>query len=209
MLSFNRISTWEPGFVAAIRRHYTGSRGAPVGKKMAWEIHEDGMLRGWIGLGEPSFKLAPRRLLGLEDARPAPRTVGNFIFRLELPGTTKASGILRKWHLVAERDWADEYGWTIQHWETLIDPSKTASVVCGACYRRAGYRHIGSTTGRSCSRPVGHSHGPRVWRDGTVKEMFYRGPLVRISPDNSAFATPRVAVATNGVAHEQKQEVAP
>jgi len=28
MLSFNRISTWEPGFVAAIRRHYTGSRGA-------------------------------------------------------------------------------------------------------------------------------------------------------------------------------------
>ena len=62
MLSFNRISTWEPGFVAAIRRHYTGSRGAPVGKKMAWEIHEDGVLRGWIGIGEPSFNLAPRRL---------------------------------------------------------------------------------------------------------------------------------------------------
>jgi hypothetical protein len=148
---------------------------------MAWEIREDGALRGWIGIGEPSFKLAPRRLLGLFDARPAPRTVGNFIFRLETTGPSRASAILRSWHDVALRDWEDEYGWLIQHWETLIDPSKTASIVCGACYRRAGYRHIGSTTGRSCSRPAGHSHGPRVWRDGTVKEMFYRGPFVRVN----------------------------
>ena len=179
VLSFYRISTWETRFVAAIRRHYSGARGAPVGKKMVWEIHESGILRGWIGIGEPTYKLAPRRLLGLSDGRPAPRTVGNFIYRLERPGHFKASAILRAWHDVATREWEQAYGWCIEHWETLIDPSKTASVVCGACYRRAGYRHIGSTTGRSCSRPGGHSHGARVWRDGSIKEFFYRGPLER------------------------------
>jgi hypothetical protein len=30
------VSTWHPSFVAAIRAHYTGSGGAPPGKKLAW-----------------------------------------------------------------------------------------------------------------------------------------------------------------------------
>lgn len=177
---FQRISTWEPGFVAAIRRHYAGSRGAPPGKKMAWEIWEEGVLRGWIGLGEPAFKLAPRRLLGIEDARPLPHTVSNFMFRLEQPGPSRASDILRAFHEVASAQWKERYGWAPVHWETMIDPTETVSQVIGASYRRAGYRHVGTTTGRSARRPEGSTHGPRIWVDSTPKELFYRGPLARL-----------------------------
>lgn len=185
MVEFVSISTWHPDFVAAIRRHYTGARGAPPGKKLAWEILEDGVRRGWIGIGEPSFKLAPRRRLGLDDARPALHTVNNFIFRLEEPGVERASAILSVWHIVAAEEWERRYGWAPEHWETLIDAGKVRSDVIGACYRRAGYRRIGSTTGRGASRPPGATHAQRVWGDTSVKEVFYRGPLHRLPLDRS------------------------
>jgi hypothetical protein len=47
------VSTWSPSFVDAIRAHYTGSRGAPPGKKLAWRIVSEGAMVGWIGVGEP------------------------------------------------------------------------------------------------------------------------------------------------------------
>lgn len=195
MIEFVPISTWQADFVAAIRRHYTESRGAPPGRKLAWEIVEDGALRGWIGLSEPAFKLAARRRLGLTDARPLPGTACNFIFRLERPGAVRASEILRAWRVVAASGWAERYDEELVHFETSIDPSKVASSVVGACYRRAGYRHIGQTTGRTCRRPAGGGagigeHGTdnwpkgRVWTDGSVKEVFYFGPLPRISKNN-------------------------
>ena len=180
MIQFESISTWDSEFVKAIRRHYTGSRGAPVGKKLAWEIIENGELRGWIGIGEPSFKLAARRRIGIADARPLPNTVNNFIFRLERQGQAKASEILKAWHPIASNEWEKRYGWPIIHWETMVDASKTQSALSGACYRRAGYRRLGQTTGRSCKRPAGYTHGSRVWFDGTVKDVFYRGPLARL-----------------------------
>ena len=179
-IDFTRVSTWDPRLVAAIQAHYPGSKGSPPGKKMAWEILECGEHVGWIGLGEPAYKLAPRRLLGIEDARPLPGTVGNYIFRLESPTANKASDILKAWHKVATMDWYEQYGWEPIHWETLIDPTKISSPVVGASYRRAGYRHIGSTTGRSAHRPQGHTHGPRVWSSSSPKELFYRGPLARL-----------------------------
>jgi hypothetical protein len=184
-LSFRLLSTWNPRFLAAIRAHYTESDGPPPGKKLAWEIHEDGAHRGWIGLGEPSFKLAPRRRLGLLDARPLPFTVGNFIFRLD--GTEedgeRASAILKAWHEPASIDWAYWCGWRPVHWETLVDPEKvksTGSTVPGACYRRAGYRSLGMTTGRGASRPPGSTHGARVWGNKSPKLVLYRGPLARL-----------------------------
>lgn len=188
-ISFRLLeSTWEPAFVEAIRAHYTKSRGAPFGKKLGWEILEDGKHRGWLGLGEPAFKLAPRRRLGLTDARPLLHTVNNFIYRLDVEtdedgGATRASVILKAWHVVAAADWAAEYGWTPVHWETLVDPEEvksTGSTVPGACYRRAGYRSLGMTTGRGASRPAGNTHGPRVWGDKPPKLVFYRGPLARL-----------------------------
>lgn len=179
-LTFRRLeSTWNKRFIAAIKAHYTGSKGPPVGKKMAWEILEDGRHRGWIGLGEPAYKLAPRRRLGIQDARPLPETVSNYIFRLDAPGETKASQILRAWHPVAERDWLDRYGFRPVHWETLVDPSEVKSPVAGASFRRAGYRSIGMTTGRSARRPKGHTHGPRIWGNASPKLVLYRGPLHR------------------------------
>jgi hypothetical protein len=183
VIVFRRLlSTWEPAFVAAIRAHYTGSRGAPVGKKMAWEVIEDGQHRGWLGLGEPSYKLAARRRLGIADARPLVGTVCNFIYRLDADGETRASAILKQWHDVASTDWRSRYGWAPVHWETLVDPEEvksTGSTVPGACFRRAGYRSLGMTTGRGASRPAGASHGPRIWGDKTPKLVLYRGPLSR------------------------------
>jgi hypothetical protein len=179
-LVFLKQSTWHPDFVAAIRAHYTGSRGAPPGKKQAWEIIEDHQSVGWIGLGEPSFKLAPRRRLGLEDARPLPHTVSCFIFR-RTGGTSRGSDILRAWHPVAAADWHERYGWEPVHWETMVGPEYVQSSVPGACFRRAGYRSLGLTTGRSARRPPGHTHGKRVWMNSTPKLVLYRGPLARVS----------------------------
>jgi len=176
---FERVSTWDPSFRDAILAHYTGSRGAPPGRKMAWRIVEDGATRGWIGLGEPAFKLSPRRRLGLLDARPADGTVCNFIFRVS-PGSMRASSILDAWHSIASSAWAERYGTAPTHWESLVDPSKVASEVPGACFRKAGYRSLGMTTGRCVRRPPGHTHGPRVWSDGTPKLVLYRGPLPRL-----------------------------
>lgn len=182
LIRFELCSTWAPDFVEAIHRHYTASRGAPPGKKLAWRIFEGEVLRGYIGLGEPAYKLAPRRRLGLADARPLPGTVCNFIFRLEQPGKVLASEILRLWHPIAERDWTIRYDQPIEHWETLCQPGATRSEVVGACFRcfrKAGYRSLGLTTGRSARRPPGNTHGPRVWADAPPKLVLYRGPLAR------------------------------
>ena len=180
---FVQLSTWHPAFVAAIRAHYTGSRGAPVGKKIAWEIIEDGAHRGWIGLGEPCFKLAARRRLGIADGRPLPGTVSNFIYRLDTDGPAKASSILKAWHPVASAEWHGRYGFKPIHWETMVDPAEvtsTGSTVPGACFRRAGYRSLGMTTGRSARRPPGATHGARVWQNASPKLVLYRGPLAMI-----------------------------
>ena len=65
-------------------------------------------------------------------------------------------------------------------WLTLVEPASVASVVPGACFRRAGYRSLGMTTGRTARRPAGSTHGARVWSDGTPKLVLYRGPLARM-----------------------------
>lgn len=155
-VGFQPIKTGATDFVAAIRRHYTGSRGAPPGKKLAWRILEDSSVVGWIGLGEPAFKLAPRRRLGLADARPLRHTVCCFVFRLEGSRSMSASAILKAWHPVAAVAWRDRYGWTPVHWETMVGQGDLQNP--GACFRRAGYRKLGLTTGRSARRPPGHTH---------------------------------------------------
>ena len=184
-VSTEAISTWAPDFVASIRRHYTGSRGAPPGKKMAWRIKEDGRVVGFIGLGEPSYKLAPRRALQgrteeeeeiLAGARPLPHTVGLFIYRLEGHHETTASAILRAWEPHALSEWETRYGWTPEHLETMIGQGEE---VAGYCFRRSGWRSIGHTTGRGARRPPGATHSPRIWMDTTPKLVLYRGHLAR------------------------------
>lgn len=179
-LSVQRISTWHPEFVAAIRRHYTKSKGAPVGKKMAWMIVFRGETIGWFGFGEPAFKLAARRRLGIMDARSLPFTVSNFIFRLERDTGPSASHVLKYCLPLFIAEWEQQYGWRPLHIETLVDPSEVSSEVPGYCYRRSGFRSLGMTTGRSARRPAGHSRGARVWSDSTPKLVLYRGPLPRI-----------------------------
>lgn len=179
-VTFERISTWNAEFVAEIRKHYTQSRGAPPGKKMAWRISENGIVRGYIALGEPAYKLSPRRRLGIADARPLPRTVCNFIYRLIRPGESRASEILNIWHEVASAAWEESYGWVPEHWETLVQADAVTSPVAGACFRKAGYRSLGETSGRSARRPAGNTHGARIWMDAPKKIVFYRGPLARV-----------------------------
>jgi len=177
MPSFRLLeSTWDPSYIQAIRAHYTGSRGPPPWKKLGWEILEKGVHRGWIGLGEPPYKLAPRRRLGLVDARPLPCTVLCTIFRLDAPGTLKASAILKEWQPVAASHWCSRYGWEPLHWETMVGQGEE---VMDYCFRRAGYRSLGMTTGRTARRPAGATHGPRVWGDSSPKLVLYRGPLRR------------------------------
>jgi hypothetical protein len=173
--------------LAAIRAHYTGSRGAPPGKKLGWRAFDgSGRVLAYLGLGEPAFKLAPRRRLGLEDARPALHTVSVWLYRrvdcVENRARVSGSELLGAWHPVAAADWEVRYGWAPEHWETMVGAEHVASVVPGACFRRAGYRALGLTTGRSARRPPGSTHGPRVWSDGPARLVLYRGPLARLDP---------------------------
>ena len=182
-IHFEPVSTWHPVVTAAIAAHYTGSAGAPPGKKAAWVVWEGRRIVGVVGLGEPCFKLAPRRRLGLEDARPRDRTVCCWIARF-WDHTTRASTILRSWHPEASAYWERRYGWAPLHWETMIGgPTEGGrehhSGALGACFRRCGYRSLGWTTGRSARRPAGHTRGPRVWMDAEPKLVLYRGPLHR------------------------------
>ena len=181
--AFILVSTWDDGVRDAYAQHYTGSRAAPPGRKLAWQVWTRGRLRGHIVLGEPPYKLAPRRLLGLSDARPLSGTVCCALYRVEprLADEPSAGDILRAWHAVASEDWAMRYGWRPQHWETMVDPSQVTSDNPGACFRRAGYRALGQTTGRTARRPAGHSRGARVWLDGSPKLVLYRGPLARVT----------------------------
>jgi hypothetical protein len=182
-IEFEPCSTWAEDFRAALLRHYTGSRGAPPGKKQGWRIIEwrDGRASvvGYVGLGEPTYKLAPRRALGLSDARPPPCTVSNFLFRLEGDRVTKASHILRAWEPVASAAWRDRYGWLPVHWESMVGQGDSG--VLGACFRGARWRAIGWTTGRGARRQEGNSRGPRTWFNSSPKLVFYRGPLHRIA----------------------------
>lgn len=179
-VTFEECSTWAPDFRAALLRHYTRSLGAPPGKKQGWRIQEDGRIVGWIGLGEPAYKLAPRRRLGLLDARPLERTVSNFLYRLEGERVTAASRLLRAWMPVAASCWARRYGWAPVHWESMV--GRGDEQVLGACFRGARWRAIGWTTGRSARRQTGNSRGARVWGDSEPKLAFYFGPLHRCQP---------------------------
>lgn len=183
VIAFEQVSTWDPRIVTAYHSHYTGSRGAPPGKKLGWAIHTLGRLRGVIVLGEPAYKLAPRRRLGLTDARPLHGTVCCSIYRVEprISGEPSASEILKAWHQVATAAWVLRYGWEPIHWETMVDAAAVSSEVPGACFRRAGYRSLGETTGRGAKRPSGHSHSTRVWGETSPKLVLYRGPLSRLS----------------------------
>jgi hypothetical protein len=91
MIAFWPCSTWDAGFVACLREHYTRSRGAPPGKKRAWRIVDHGAHRGYIGLGEPPFKLSPLRRLGLDNARPPPRAYATSSFDWNVGGNRGAA----------------------------------------------------------------------------------------------------------------------
>ena len=190
MISLSTVSCRDPEFLRWLRRHYTGSRGAPPGKKICVRIEEDGRLVGFFGLAEPSYKLAPRRrLVGrtpveqaqLDAARPLPHTVTNFVFRLE-GHHAKASSLL----VVAERFALDAWAsraWSTgraprpEHIETMIGQGDARNP--GACFKRVGYRSLGMTTGRSARRPPGATHGARIWQDAAPKLVLYHGPLAR------------------------------
>ena len=183
-VTFRPVSTWHPTVLAAIHGHYTGSAGAPPGRKAAWLVWEGRRQVGVIGLGEPAFKLAPRRRVGLEDARPLPRTACCWMARFE-GHEAHASDILRLWHPVAPDYWRRRYGWAPEHWETLVGGPTGGGRqhhggALGACFRRCGYRSLGWTTGRSARRPAGNTRGPRVWMDAEPKLVLYRGPLHRL-----------------------------
>lgn len=176
MIAFWPVSCDE--LKPALSRHYSDSKGAPPGRKLAWRILERGATVGWIGLGEPSYKLAPRRALGLEDARPLPGTVSCFVYRLEGPRATAASAILRLWEPVARAAWSVYE--PVQHLETMCQDRGHGGAI-GACFRRAGWRALGWTTGRTARRPAGSCHdAPRVWGDSAPKLVLYKGPLARV-----------------------------
>lgn len=179
--AFLQVSSWDRDLVAAYGEHYTQSKGAPPGRKIAWRIFTAGRARGWIVLGEPAFKLSPRRMIGITDARPLPHTVCCAIYRVDTRRDCEPSAgdILRMWHSVAAVEWAQRYGWQPIHWETMVDPAAVKSKNPGACFKRAGYRALGLTTGRSARRPAGHAHGARVWCDSSPKLVLYKGPLAR------------------------------
>ncbi len=179
VISLRFVSTWAPEFVACIRRHYTNSAGAPPGKKLAVEITEDGRVIGFAGYGEPTFKLAARRRLGLSSGRPLPHTVNNFILRLEGERRAKTSEIIGVVEEAVAAEWRRRWGWCPEHWETMVGQGDAQNP--GACFKRAGYRRLGLTTGRTARRPAGSTHGPRVWSDSAPKIVLYRGPLARLS----------------------------
>lgn len=178
-LHFTPMSSQDPAFLAALRRHYTGSARAPYGRKQVWEIHEELLgqldLVGYIGLGEPIFKLAVRRRLGLDPSFKS-NTANNFIYRLEGPRYSLASDILRAWIPVAQADWKTRYGEDLTHIETLIGQGEDANP--GASFKAAGFRSLGMTSGRTARRPA---HGKRVWSDGVPKLVLYWGPLHRVA----------------------------
>lgn len=68
------------------------------------------------------------------------------------------------------------------HWETMVSQGSERNL--GACFRRAGWRSLGWTTGWTVRRPAGHTHGKRVWTETGVKRLvLYRGPLARVALD--------------------------
>lgn len=173
---FVRISTADPNFVAAIRTHYPKSRAAPYGRKLAWAIWNNGMCVGHIGLGEAPYALSARRRLGLPSMPPPSNSACCFIYRVE-GHNERASCILKQWLPIAKAEWLDKYGEELIHIETMVDESKTKSSVGGACFRRAGFRSLGDTTGLEVSRP----NGRRVFKPGgTPKLVLYHGPLPRL-----------------------------
>lgn len=175
-LYFLPTSGGSPDFLAALRSHYPKSQAPPPGRKILFRVLERYTHRAWIGFGEPPFKLRARRRLGLENARPLPGTTCCYIYKADR-GVLLASAILKKVHPIASAEWARLYDEEIIHWETLVDPTKITSVVPGACFRRAGYRSLGMTTGVEVNR----LNGKRVFTQGGSKKLvLYRGPLPRL-----------------------------
>jgi hypothetical protein len=75
------------------------------------------------------------------------------------------------------------YDQTVDHFETMVGQGADGNL--GACFKRAGYRSLGWTTGRGAVRPAGATHGARIWVDKPRKLVLYRGPLARCVPEQT------------------------
>lgn len=182
-LWFEMIGKGHSGLIQAIKRHYPGSKRPISGRCMCWEITETEGVIGYIGLGDTTLNLVARKRLGTGSAYKLHESVCVFMYQLvdQRKRYNCASTILKRWESIASKCWFLRYGWRPMHWETFVNPQLIKEKDNpGACFKRAGYRTLGWTSGKSAQ----HYHPERTVAQNSRKIVLYKGPLARIPEQN-------------------------
>jgi hypothetical protein len=146
------------------RYHYLGFR-RQAGAQMRYLVRASGgSLLGCLGWGMAAWKVNPRdEFIGWSAEQREKRlhlVVGNSRF-LILPWVRVrhlASKILGLAARQLPRDWRARYGYRPALLETFVDRSRFR----GTCYRAAGWRYVGDTTGRGRDDVRHEAHGRSV-----------------------------------------------
>ncbi len=138
--------------------HYLGA-GKLCGEQIRYLVRCSEGLLGALSFSASAWRLAERdRWIGWsESARDRNRhlLVGNSRFLLVPRIRNLASHVLSQSLARLPADWLDRYGHEPLLVETFVDPERFD----GACYRAAGWTHVGRTTGRG--RQDGHRDAKR------------------------------------------------
>lgn len=152
--------------------HYSKPKGF-VGRNICYAIYFAGTYYGHIVGGSATLHLPGRHeFLGTSRAS-LNHIVNNIFFHVEkvdgkYPIRNFTSYVLQGFVQRMQVDWYSKYGDYVVGFETLIELPRS-----GECYRRAGWREVGMTTGYTCKRTGGKGtdgwSGKRVWNTHTLR----------------------------------------
>lgn len=141
--------------------HYSEPMGF-VGRSICYAIICGGMCYGSIAGGSATRYLPGREIVGKLN-----NGVNNIFFHVEkrdgrYPLRNFTSQVLRLYRETIEKHWWNKFKDEVLWHETLVEPPRT-----GECYKRDGWKLVGTTKGFTCKRVSGKGTdswtGKRVW----------------------------------------------
>lgn len=175
-LCLERIRRNDPEIWNYMNIHYSLPKGF-VGRSICYAIMFGRRCYGAIAGGSATRFLPNREVIGSLN-----NGVNNIFFHSDrndgYPKRNFTVSVLKLYRTHIERDWKEKYGDDVTWHETLVEIPRT-----GECYRRDGWKLVGTTKGFTCKRVAGVGTdswgGRRVWKMDNLrpKLVFVREPI--------------------------------
>lgn len=181
-LTLVQIKRTDSNMLQRMASHYSQPLGF-VGRNICYAICFSGICYGVIVGGSATMFLPGRNIIGTLN-----NGVNNIFFHVEkylnrYPTRNFTTKVLSLYRVQIESDWKAKYGDSVNWHETLVEPPRT-----GECYKRDGWKLVGTTKGFTCKRSSGQStdswSGRRIWNTENLrpKLVFVKSNLNPTTP---------------------------